>query len=193
MKASKVLFILGITKSTLRRYRDNGVIRATKLSSGQYDYDDDSVYRLKNGGRARRNVIYARVSTYQQNRELKEQVNALSSYAEKQGYNISGIYQDVSSGISFKNRRELSRLLSFVLEGKVSKVLIVSPDRLSRTDFSLYRSIFKRYDTEIVCLNDKSDSYVDMEEFSHDMRDYLNSFSNSLFVNDTQLSKNGGK
>lgn len=193
MKASKVLFILGITKPTLRRYRDNGVIRATKLSSGQYDYDDDSVYRLKNGGRARRNVIYARVSTYQQDRELKEQVNALSSYAEKQGYNISGIYQDVSSGISFKNRRELSRLLSFVLEGKVSKVLIVSPDRLSRTDFSLYRSVFKRYDTEIVCLNDKSDSYVDMEEFSHDMRDYLNSFSNSLFVNDTQLSKNGGK
>ena len=186
MKANRAMFILGVTRPTLKRYRDQGLIKATKLSSGQYDYDANSVYELKNGGTVRRNVIYARVSTHQQRVELDRQIVCVKNYAKNNGYKIDSIYSDIASGISFKNRNGLSTLLTYVLEGKINKVFVLSSDRLSRTDFSLYRSLFKRYDTQIVCVRSSSDVMIDKEEFSHDLRDYLNGFSTSIFTDDAR-------
>lgn len=186
MKANRAMFILGVTRPTLKRYRDQGLIKATKLPSGQYDYDTNSIYELKNGGVIRRNVIYARVSTHQQRDELDRQIACVKDYAKSNGYKIDSIYSDIASGISFKNRDDLSTLLTYILEGKISKVFVASSDRLARTDFSLYRSLFKRYDTQIVCVYSSSDTTIDKEEFSHDLRDYLNSFSTSIFTDDAR-------
>ena len=40
MKANEVMKLLQISRSTLLRWRKDGILKATKLPSGQYDWDD---------------------------------------------------------------------------------------------------------------------------------------------------------
>lgn len=49
MKANEVLKTLNISRRTLSRYIKKGLIKVTKLPTGRYVYDDDSVYGLSGG------------------------------------------------------------------------------------------------------------------------------------------------
>lgn len=66
MRASEVLNLLNITRPTLTKYVKEGKIKVTVKASGQYDYDEESVYAFFNKGVERQTVIYARVSTAKQ-------------------------------------------------------------------------------------------------------------------------------
>lgn len=76
MKANKVLKVLGISRSTLYRYKKDGIIKIkTKFNDNFYEYDDDSVYRLLGDSTKSKNkliVSYARVSTQNQKKQLVE-------------------------------------------------------------------------------------------------------------------------
>jgi predicted site-specific integrase-resolvase len=50
MKSGEVLKILRISRPTLTKYLHQGKIKATKLDTGHYLYDDESVYSLINQG-----------------------------------------------------------------------------------------------------------------------------------------------
>lgn len=62
MKSKDVLRLLQVSRVTLMNYVKSGKLKGTKLSNGQYDYNESSVFQLlKKDNRV--NVIYARVST----------------------------------------------------------------------------------------------------------------------------------
>ena len=46
MKAKEVMELLDISRRTLTRYITKGVIKGSRLPTGQYIYDDESVYEL---------------------------------------------------------------------------------------------------------------------------------------------------
>lgn len=71
MRAKEVLKLLKISRVTLCKYAQNGTIRAEKNVNGYYNYSDEDVYRLasKKGGE-RKSVIYARVSSACQKKDL---------------------------------------------------------------------------------------------------------------------------
>ena len=48
MKANEVMKLLQISRSTLLRWRKDGILKATKLPSGQYDWDANSVFKILN-------------------------------------------------------------------------------------------------------------------------------------------------
>lgn len=59
MKAEKVLKILNISRQTLCKYVKNGLIKTTRMDEcSRYDYDDESVYVLKNNGNPRKYVLF---------------------------------------------------------------------------------------------------------------------------------------
>ena len=64
MKAREVLKVLKICRQTLSNYVKSGKLKVTKLWNGYYEYDNDSVYAFLNITLERKNIIYARVSTY---------------------------------------------------------------------------------------------------------------------------------
>ncbi|WP_143455216.1 helix-turn-helix domain-containing protein, partial [Ligilactobacillus salivarius] len=53
MKANEVMKLLQISRSTLLRWRKDGILKATKLPSGQYDWDANSVFKILNKGEVR--------------------------------------------------------------------------------------------------------------------------------------------
>ena len=164
MKANEVMKILQISRSTLLRWRKDGILKANKLPSGQYDWDEDSVYALINKGEKRGVYLYARVSTPKQKHDLENQMENLQNFAMKQGYPVAGAFQDIASGISFEKRKEFFELLDLVIAGKVSTVIITYKDRLSRVGFDLFKYLFAKYHVEIVVMSELTDKTTDQQE-----------------------------
>lgn len=181
MKAGKVMEILQISRSTLRRYRNKGILKARELPTGQFDFDADSVYLLKNGRSKRQTVLYGRVSTYKQRTDLKNQMQELADFARAKGYTVDGVYQDIASGISFKNRRNFFKMLSLILDGKVERVIITHKDRLSRVGYELFEYLFKNYATKIEVVSDEASQKTDEEELFEELVSLLHCFSMRMY------------
>lgn len=162
-------------------YAKTGKIKATKLPSGHYDYDIDSVYELigKRNKIKRVNVLYCRVSTPKQKKDLENQKKTLEEFCAKNGLTISNIYEDIGSGINF-DRKGLSELILKVINHEVSKVIITYKDRLSRLAFDLFKNLFEEFNCEIVVLNEIDDPKIMEKEIFKEIVDMIHCFSTRL-------------
>lgn len=181
MKSHEVLRLLQITRPTLCAYLKAGRIKATKLPTGHYDYDEASVYAFLNKDVKRKTYLYARVSTSKQRADLKNQIEILKQFCFMNGYQVSGVYSDIASGISFENRKQFFEMLDDVLDGKVERVVITYKDRLSRVGFDLFKHLFKHYHTDIVVLSDVGSEKLDSQEVSEDIVSLLHCYSMKLY------------
>jgi predicted site-specific integrase-resolvase len=183
MKANQALKILRVSKSTLRNYIKSGKIKATKLPTGRYDYDEKSIYAFLNKDINRKVVIYARVSTNKQKKDLTNQIELLKNYCFQNGIQLNQIYQDIASGISFENRKEFFLLLDEVFDNRIEKVVVSYKDRLSRVGFDLFRHLFKKFGTEIVVISEVGSVKLDSEEIFEEIVSLLHCYSMKLYSN----------
>ena len=153
MKAKDVLKILNITRQTLCKYVKIGLINVKKLPNGQYDYNKNDIYKLINKNIERENVIYARVSSTSQKKDLENQLDTLNKFCLKNAIKIHRIYKDISSGMKFE-RNDFQKLIDDVTSYKIDKIFITYKDRLSRISFDMFKDLFEKYGTEIVVLNE---------------------------------------
>lgn len=181
MKSSDVLRVLDITRPTLTKYVKTGIIKVTTKPNGQYDYDEESVYAFLNKGVKRKNFIYARVSTPKQKQDLENQVDMLKQFSFSQGIQISGIYQDIASGISFEKRKQFFDMLDEIIAGHVQKVIISYKDRLSRVGFDLFSYLFAKYNCEIVVVSEVGSNKLDSEEIFEEIVSLLHCYSMKLY------------
>ena len=180
MKCNKVLSLLNITRQTLCRYVKNDTIKVNELPSGQYDYDEESVYKVLNKNIDRKNVIYTRVSTQKQKHDLENQKNSIESYCMKNGIQISDIYSDIGSGINF-DRKEFQRLVNDVVNHKISKIYITYKDRLSRVSFDMFKNLFNNFNCEIVVLNDVDDNKLIEKEIFNEIISLIHCFTMKVY------------
>ena len=109
MKSKEVLKLLQISRVTLSSYVRSGLIRVTRLPNGYYNYHDDSVFAFL-GIDNRINIIYARVSTYKQKKDLEKQIELLFYHCFNNDIIIEDIFSDISSGIDLdRPNQSLSR------------------------------------------------------------------------------------
>ena len=181
MKAKEVLETLQISRQTLQRWREQGILKARKLPNGRYDWDPESVYAILNKGEQRGTYLYARVSTPKQKTDLEHQVENLQTFAMKNGYQINGVFQDIASGISFEKRKEFFKLLELVLAHKVQRVIITYKDRLSRVGFDLFKYLFAKYHVEIVVMSEITDKKTDQQEIFEEIISLLHAFSMRMY------------
>ena len=152
MKANKVLKILQVTRPTLVSYVKSGKIKATRLTNGYWDYDDDSVYELVGLKDQRKVVVYSRVSTNNQKKSLESQIEANIKWANKNGYKIDEVYQDIASGMNF-DRNDFKKMIMNVMKRKIKTIIISHKDRFSRISFDVWNEICKEFDCNIVVIN----------------------------------------
>lgn len=179
MKAKEVLNTLRVTRVTLHRYLKDGKIKA-KIINGRYDYDAKSVYSLINKTE-KLNYIYARVSTPKQKPDLSNQVEKIKSFCYAKGLLINGVYKDIGSGIAFDKRGDFMKIIDDVVDYKVSLVIISNKDRLSRVGFGLFKTLFSKYGTEIIVIDDTLNEKTDSEEIFEEIISLLHCFSMKLY------------
>ena len=181
MKAGEVLKILKISRPTLKKLREENILKSTKLLSGYYDFDEESVYLYLNKGVKRKNYIYARVSTNKQKQDLINQVNILKNFCFQQGIQITGIYQDIASGIDFEKRKQFFDMLDDILDKKVNNVIITYKDRLSRVGFNLFKYLFKKFGTNIIIMSEVGSEKLDSQEIFEEIVSLLHCYSMKLY------------
>ena len=152
MKANKVLKILQVTRPALVLHVKSGKIKATRLTNGYWDYDDDSVYELVGLKDQRKVVVYSRVSTNNQKKSLESQIEANIKWANKNGYKIDEVYQDIASGMNF-DRNDFKKMIMNVMKRKIKTIIISHKDRFSRISFDAWNEICKEFDCNIVVIN----------------------------------------
>ena len=181
MTAKEVLRVLQITRPTLTKYVKEEKIKVTVKGNGRYDYDADSVYKMLNKDIERKTYLYARVSTPNQRKDLENQIALLKNYCFQNCYIINGIYQDIASGISFKNREQFFAMLDDVLAGKVNRVIITYKDRLSRVGFELFTYLFRKYGCEITVISEVGSEKLDSQEIFEEIISLLHCYSMKLY------------
>ena len=178
MKAKTVLKILGIHRVTLYNYVKSGKIRGTLLPNGTYNYNEDDVYKIAGIESNRKNVIYARVSTYKQKNDLENQIKTVENYMNSKGIGVNKIYKDIKSGMTL-DRKGFMELLKDVQENQIDTVYILYKDRLARLSYELVTNLFSMNNSRIVIINDAPKS--DEEELYEDFMQIIHSFSMKMY------------
>lgn len=155
MKAKEVLSLLKITRVTLCSYVKKGIIKATRLPSGMYDYSKESVYNLLSKNGSRKTVIYARVSKSEATL-LEEQISFVSKHMKDNGFSVDEVYKDIECDIDM-NRPGLVSLISDSIAHNIGRIFLLSKSRLSSTSFSFFQSLFKDLGIEVYSIANESD------------------------------------
>jgi putative resolvase len=121
MKSKEVLNLLRISRETLTRYVKNGTLRVIVLPNGYYNYNEEDVYKILNKDVKRKTVIYSRVSTHKQKKDLENQIEFLKSWCFTNGLQLNAIYSDIASGISFDKRKDFFVMLDEIIDHKMNK------------------------------------------------------------------------
>ena len=123
--------------------------------------------------------IYARVSTPKQKADLENQIKFLRQYLVSKGLNPEYVYSDIASGMN-EDRKGRNEMMSNIISGKISKVVISHKDRLTRFGFGYLKTIFSRYNTEIEIVN-LEDEKSFQDELSEDLIATIHQFSMKFY------------
>lgn len=150
MKAKEVLNLLKISRSTLSKYVKQGKIQVKVLPSGNYDYDEESVYRLLGQGEYRKNVIYAR--NISNGNSLDKEISLLTNYCLSKGIEVDEVYQDTGSAFS-GDRPQFKKLIQEVFEYKIKKIFVLYPEKLAWLYFDFFQELCARFGTQLIAIS----------------------------------------
>lgn len=198
--SKKIRNILQITPQCLYQMRVTGRIECKKISDKKYLYKLPDKFISEKEPQI---AIYSRVSTSKQKKDLDNQIKFLKEYIVANGNKVDNslVFSDIASGMN-ENRKGLNLLITEIISGRVNKVVISNRDRLTRFGYGYLKSLFERYNCEIIEVNlteDKSfqDELTDdliaiihhfSMKFYGKRKNNLKKFENSL-KNDTENSK----
>lgn len=175
--------ILKINATTLKSWKDKGILSYKKLSDKKILYDIDSVLKDSDMADNRLNVIYARVSNTKQHNDLLNQIELVKSYCITNGIKISKVYQDIASGMN-ENRKDFNILINDVISGKIKNIYISFKDRLTRFGFDYFKNLFQKYNVNIIILDEIEESNKTFQdELTEDLISIIHHFSMKLYSN----------
>lgn len=167
----KAIALTGLSANTLRKYADNGTIRAERIGEKRQRLFDvsDLMSVNKSDDRGKPVVCYCRVSSGKQKDDLARQVAYM-----RQQFPDSEIIQDVGSGLNFK-RKGLQAVLRRLMQGDKFTLIVAHRDRLCRFGVELFRFMLEQNGGELVVL-DKSE-VSPQRELTEDLLSILHVFS----------------
>ena len=163
MKSKEVLKILKVTRPTLTSYVKNGKIRAVLQPNNFYEYNEDDVLKLAGLSTSRKAVIYARVSTQRQKRDLQNQIETIRQYANANGYVIDAVFSDIASGLSY-DRASFIDMLTKIISHEIKIVFVANKDRLTRVSFGMWKDLFTKFNCELKTINEDEMTASENEE-----------------------------
>lgn len=152
--------ILGVSKSTLRRWDEDGKLKPHRTGTrGHRRYDTDELNDYM--GIAKQEIandlgvaVYCRVSSADQKShgDLERQKLRLLEYCASQHYRVDYVMDEVGSGMNDK-RKKLRKLMKLAREHKFNKLVIERYDRLTRFNYELLVEYFESHGVKIEFLD----------------------------------------
>lgn len=170
---------LNVTVLTLRNWEKQGKIKSERTPTGRRYYTEEELNRIMGNISNRKNVIYSRVSTRSQLKDLENQINFIQEYANSKGYIIDEIFSDVGSGLNYKRKDFNKLLLEMIPNKEIDTIFITYEDRLARFGFDWFKEYCLKFGTKIVVLNQLKSS--PQEELVNDLISIITVFSERVY------------
>jgi len=176
--SKKIRQILQITPQCLYQMRITGRIDAKRISDKKYLFKLPEIFESHQDPKI---AIYARVSTPKQKKDLDNQINCIRQFVVSNGNIVDNrlVFSDIASGMN-ENRKGLNDLISEIISGTVNKVVISNRDRLTRFGYGYLKSLFERYNCEIVEVNLTEDKTFE-QELTDDLIAIIHHFSMKFY------------
>ena len=147
---------LGISKSTVYRYLKSGKIKESFKTDGKHR-------RFIVENNKNKVVLYSRVSSHDQKKDLITQNEKLIQFAKKNytNYEIESIL-DLGSGINF-NKKGLNKLILMIMNKELSVLVINHKERLLRFGFELINQICRLNNIKIIILEEQKNKSFKFE------------------------------
>ena len=175
-----------ISAVTLMNWKNTGKIQYKKLSDKKILYDIDSIDKSVDNETQKlntKNVIYVRVSTSGQKKDLNNQIEVIKNYMLNNGIKPDNIYSDIASGMN-ENRKQFNNLLEQIFKREINTVYITFKDRLSRFGFNYFKQIFNYFGTNIVILDEQEETNKTyQQELIEDLLAIIHTYSMKLYTN----------
>ena len=176
LSISEAAYLLGVSTDTLRRWEEEEKLIPERTKGGHRRYDLTTI--LKDEAEEKLTILYCRVSTRPQKKDLDRQIAVLETYAEINNWQNCLTLKDIGSGVNYK-KKGLNKLLSLLVEGKVFRLVLTNKDRLLRFGSELVFSMCELYGVEVVILNKTPDASPE-EELVKDVLEIITVFSAKL-------------
>jgi putative resolvase len=139
----------GYHPRTLARWADAGTVDFIRSAGGHRRYLIDSLERIKKDTKedARIVLLYARVSTRTQKKELDNQIEFLGRV-----YPGTRCISETGSGLNFKRKRFIE-LMESVQRKEVRRIVVAHKDRLVRFGFEFVEWFCAQHECTIEVLN----------------------------------------
>ena len=181
MEYRDVVKLLKVSRPTVYRYVRDGKIRVTKLNEKHLNYNEDDVFKMAGLKEERKCVIYGRVSTSKQQKDLENQITNLTNFAISNGYKVDKIYKDIASGMSF-DRGEFKTMLFDIINYKIKTVVISNKDRFSRISFNMWKELLEYFNCNIIVANEsKEKSESEEKEIFEDIISMIHCFAMKMY------------
>lgn len=176
--SKKIRKILQVSSQCLYQMRITGRIETKQISDKKYLYKLPEKFISNTDPKI---AIYARVSTPKQKKDLDNQINYLRQYIVSNGNIVDNslIFSDIASGMN-ENRKGLNDLITEIISGTVNKVIISNRDRLTRFGYGYLKSLFDRYNCEIIEVNLTEDKSFE-QELADDLISIIHHFSMKFY------------
>ena len=125
--------------------------------------------------KAKRAVIYARVSSQKQEKEIIRQVERLKRWADENGFEVVKVFKDTASGLNDR-RRNFWKMMDFIKEKQIPYLIVEFHDRLTRFGLEYIKALLREYGTELIVVEEKM-SRDKMQELVEDLIAIITSFS----------------
>lgn len=120
-------------------------------------------------------VIYARVSSSDNKKSLKEQIERCSMYASAKGLTVIDTKEEIASGLN-ENRRKLWSLLN---RNDYDYLIVEHKDQLTRYGFSYIEALCAKNNIDILVINE--DPKSGDEELMQDFVSIVTSFCSRIY------------
>lgn len=174
--------LLGVSVVTLRRWDKAGRLSpACRTVGGHRRYDVPAVQAQLGlvKPRAQKTLAYARVSSHDQKEQLQTQAKRLTHYCQAQGWHELEVITDLGSGMNC-NKKGLLRLLRAILTGEITRLVLVTKDRLLRFGADLLLNLCALSGVEVVIL-DEAETHTIEQQLVADLISIMTVFTSRLY------------
>jgi excisionase family DNA binding protein len=187
LEASK---LLGISRSTLRRWEREGKIKPDARTNGnQRRYKLSSIRPeiCHKDTTKKKTLAYARVSAKDQQKDLVRQKELLELFCSSNGWEFE-LISDLGSGMNYR-KRGLQNLIRHILDNSVQRLVITHKDRLLRFGSELVFSICEAKNVEVVIINQGENTASFEEDLAKDVLEIITVFSARLYGSRSHKNK----
>jgi len=159
MKLSVYAKQLGISYQTAWRMWRRGELPARQLPSGTVIVD---MPRTPASSRPLKVVVYARVSSAENRKNLASQAARVSAFCAARGWQVTKVVKECGSAIN--DQRPL--FLALLADTSMSHIVVEHKDRCSRFGVAYIQTLLKTQDRHLVIVNEVEEGQEDlMQDF----------------------------